>query len=189
MVGHEACSSSWSFTMVRILWRFFVFCRHPTPSAPCMHAASGWSSLRKTGCQPIVAHVVHAIIPSDTFVSDPAPYMVVEFAYQPTDSHDHCNGAQRQQFVTTTAVRAAVKLGWLRRRSVASACQYKPTVCRARAGVSIRAPHTSPVISRKIHGDMALSRTLLARAGVLSCEPPKSVGRLGWSTAWLGCWA
>jgi hypothetical protein len=82
MVGHEACSSSWSFTMVRILWRFYVFCRHPTPSAPCMHAVSGWSSLRKTGCQPIVAHVVHAIIPSDTFVSDPAPYMVVEFAYQ-----------------------------------------------------------------------------------------------------------
>jgi hypothetical protein len=32
-----------------------------------------------------------------------------------------------------------------------------------------------------------MSRTLLApRADVLLCEPPKSVGRLGWSTASLG---
>jgi hypothetical protein len=103
----------------------------------------------------------------------------------PTGSHDHSNGAQRQQFVTTITARAAVKLGWLRRRSVASASQYKPTGCRARAGVSTRAPHTSPVISRKIHGDMALSRTLLARAGVLLCEPPKSVGK-GWAGRQLG---
>ena len=60
-------------------------------------------------------------------------------------------------------------------RSVASARQ----ACRARA-VS-----TSPVISRKIHGDMALCRPMLARADALLCEPPNLVERLDCSTAWL----
>jgi hypothetical protein len=36
----------WSFTMVRMLWRFFVFCRHPTPSAPCMQCGHATACAR-----------------------------------------------------------------------------------------------------------------------------------------------
>lgn len=82
-----------------------------------------------------------------------------------------------------------MKLGWLRRGPSRPRAPVQGTSRRARASEPPYGPYdckySSPVVSRKIHGDMALSRPLLARAGVLSCEPPKSVGRLDCSTAWL----
>jgi len=72
-------------------------------------------------------------------------------------------------------------------RSVASAHSSQSHYCLyTLEHVSSCAPHLS---SRSIHNDMCPIIPLLARAGVLLCEPPETVGKgcVGWtgSTAWL----